>query len=454
MSCAVVSDKLYLPGSTLQFQFQVHDPTTFEPHAATVVKRFEPFTSATVLLVRRHSDNEKVILKLADRRLGYRSNKDRLDTVPWTSSIDNHLRRTVRAIKAGAIPDWFEVIGDFDNRPDTEFWEDWKWEVSTWFGKVGSYDTELVAYRLLHQLQGQCIPCLFGVVRPRITPESTPLHPITDVIQGLVLEYVPGKPRGDVMTGLRAIEAENCLLHNVIHTRNVVLREGNQSPVIIDFGEANIRQPGTSDEDWRRIVNGGPDTRYMRRLLVDPESGHWKRTVTPYEMSDWHYKKPLALNEYVESMPEDFRQATFERVVGTDWPGAREQTDHASYRQSVYRARSQERNSGVVVDYRLRFPCHKYGGYLVPIDVARRILPQRLDGRAIDALRKREVAYYFNVYEVDIALISKGVYAYTIILRRVCQGGPPQVLQSAAEYESTTRPLACTRMMQGRTKDD
>ncbi len=43
-------------------------------------------------------------------------------TVPWTSSIDDHLRR---AIQVGAIFDWFEVIGDLDNRPDKELWEDW-----------------------------------------------------------------------------------------------------------------------------------------------------------------------------------------------------------------------------------------------------------------------------------------------------------------------------------------
>ncbi|KAK0421912.1 hypothetical protein EV421DRAFT_1684798, partial [Armillaria borealis] len=160
----------------------------------------------------------------------------------------------------------------------------WMWEVSSWFGKMGSHDTELAAYRLLHRLQDRYIPCLFGVIRVSITLESTPLHPITDVVQRLVLEYISGvsmeklqlsidvseqaaeRISSDVMAGLCAIEAE-CLLHNDIHTRNVILREGNRSPVIIDFGEANIRQPGTSDEDWRRIINGRPDTRHMRRLL-------------------------------------------------------------------------------------------------------------------------------------------------------------------------------------------
>ncbi|KAK0200047.1 hypothetical protein DFS33DRAFT_1278444 [Desarmillaria ectypa] len=153
------------------------------------------------------------------------------------------------------------------------------WEVCTWIGKVSNYDTELTAYRLLHRLQGWYIPRLFGVVHLCINPESTPLHPITDVVQGLALKFIPGismeklklgidisekgaeKISSTVLEGFRAIEAENCLLHNDIHTRNIVLREGDRSPVIVDFGLANIRKPGCSDKERERIVHGGPGRR-------------------------------------------------------------------------------------------------------------------------------------------------------------------------------------------------
>ncbi|PBK71146.1 hypothetical protein ARMSODRAFT_1002995 [Armillaria solidipes] len=327
---------LYRLGTTLNLKFKPHTFSEYTELAATVIRRFEPFTSAVVLLVQRFCDNQPLILKLADRRLGYRAgNDDDVDTVPWTSSIDDHLRRAVREIQAGVKTNWFELISDFENRPDTGLWE-----VCTWIGKMSSHDTELSAYGLLHRLQGRYIPRLFGVVRLRITPESTPLHPITDIVEGLALEYIPGvsmeklKPGIDVseqeaekiysavLEVFRTIEAEKCLLHNDIHTRNIVLREGNRSPVIIDFGLANIRNPDYSDEEWERVVHGGPDTRYMRRLLVDPEDRRWRRTVTPY-----HYKKPLAFNNYVESMPDDFRRVTFDRVLDTDWEGAREKVD-------------------------------------------------------------------------------------------------------------------------------
>ncbi|KAK0443632.1 hypothetical protein EV421DRAFT_528438 [Armillaria borealis] len=333
-------DELYLPGTTLDLQFQAEGSNTFGPLAATIIKRFEPFTSAVVLLVQRHSDSEKVILKLADRRLGHRSGKG--GPVPWSPSLEDHLRHAVRDFQEGSAPNWFELIRDDENRPDIELWEDWMWEVSTWRFKLSNHNTELAAYRLLHRLQGRYIPRLFGDVRLRITPESTTLHPITDVVQGLIFEYIPGvsmaklKPGVDVsmreaerissqvMEALRAIEAENCVLHNDIHIGNVVLREKSRSPVIIDFGQADIREPELSDEEWSRAVRRAPDTRYIRRLLLNPEDGPWKRTVTPYEMSNPHYKDPLVFNRYVESMPEDFRRETFERVLDTDLEGARE----------------------------------------------------------------------------------------------------------------------------------
>ncbi len=253
---------LYRPGTTLDLKFQPHKSSEYTDLAATVIKRFEPFTSTVVLLVQRLPDNQPLILKLADHRLGYRaSNDDNVDTVPWLSSIDDHLRLAVRDIQRGVKPNWFKLIHDFENRPDTKLWEDWMWEVCTWIGKISSHNTELSAYRLLYQLQGRYIPRLLGVVRLRITPESTPLHPITDVVQGLVLEYVPGismdklkpgigvseqeaeKISSAVLEGFRAIEAEKRLLHNDVHTRNIVLREGDQSLVIIDFGEASIQNP-------------------------------------------------------------------------------------------------------------------------------------------------------------------------------------------------------------------
>ncbi|PBK88584.1 hypothetical protein ARMGADRAFT_1168012 [Armillaria gallica] len=250
-----------------------------------------------------------------------------------------------REIQETVAHNWFELIRDDENWPGTKIWEDWMSEVSTWRYKLSNHNTELAAYLLLHRLQGRYIPRLFGVVRLRISPESTTLHPITDIVQGRLSEYIPGVSMtklesgvdvsmretegisSQVMEALRAIEAENYVLHNVILVGNVVLRDGSRSPVIIDFGQADIREPVLSDEEWSSVIGASPDTRRMRNLLVNPEDGPCKRIVTPYEMSDPQYKNPLVFNEYVEGIPEDFRRVTFERVLDMDCQGVREGHD-------------------------------------------------------------------------------------------------------------------------------
>ncbi len=330
------SDNLYIPGTKLHMQFQANSSGAFEPLSATIVKRFEPFTSAVVLLVQRPSDTQPFILKLADRRLGYRHCWD--DVIPWTSTVEGHLRRAVRDVQLGKKGNWFEIVHDTKHpqRPPKDEWEDWMWEVSTWTRKMNDHNTEHSAYRLLHRLQGDCIPRLHGVVRLSITSDPEPLHPIIDIVQGLAFEYIHGmnmedlKPGVDisqqeaeaissrVMDVFRTIEAENCVIHNDLHIGNVILRD---SPVIIDFGFAIIRRPGWSDEEWRAVVEGGPDTRNMRRALVE---GRWKKNVTPFEMSDSRYDNPAVFNKYVENLPEDYRMKMFERVLDTDWDGAKE----------------------------------------------------------------------------------------------------------------------------------
>ncbi|KAK0227455.1 hypothetical protein EDD85DRAFT_1026995 [Armillaria nabsnona] len=283
-------DELYLPGTIFDLQFQAEGSSSFGPLAATVIKCFEPFTSAALLLVLRISDNEKAILNWR--------------IVDWDIAV-------VKVDQCrGPLPS--KIIC---NMSYAKFKRAWR---TTGLDAGGlhltlqavEHNTELAAYRLLLRLQGQYIPRHFGIVRLRITPESTTLHPITDIVQGCVFEYALGvsmaKLKADVdvseeaestssqaMEALRAIEAENCVLH-----------------IIIDFGQADIREPGLSDEEWLSVVGASPDTHRMRNLLVNPEDARpWKRIVMPYEMSDPYYKDPpMVFNEYVESMPEDFRR--------------------------------------------------------------------------------------------------------------------------------------------------
>lgn len=60
-------------------------------------------------------------------------------------------------------------------------------------------------------------------------------------------------------------------------------------------------------------VWGGPDTRHIRRVL---DAGDWKRNITSLEISDIHH------DSHVQSLPEDYRDVMFNRVLDTGWDGA------------------------------------------------------------------------------------------------------------------------------------
>ncbi|PBK71109.1 hypothetical protein ARMSODRAFT_1002972 [Armillaria solidipes] len=218
-----------------------------------------------------------IFLNLWPSQLGYRSGKG--GPVPWSPSLEGHLLHAVREIQEGVAPNWFELIRDDENRLETKIWKDWMWEVSTWRYRLLNHNTELSAYR---------------------EPTARPVHP-PSFRSRLVFEYISGVSMAKLKPGVdvsmreaeriwrrpRAIEAENCVLHNVIHIGNVVLRDGSRSPVSIDFGQTDIREPDLSDEEWSGV------SRYT--LHEEPS----------------------------ESMPEDFRKEMFERVLDTDWEGAR-----------------------------------------------------------------------------------------------------------------------------------
>ncbi|KAK0458197.1 uncharacterized protein EV420DRAFT_384601 [Desarmillaria tabescens] len=331
----------YLPGSEIHLQFQAQDSTTFRPLVAKIIKRLEPFTSSVVLLIQNVSDSKQFILKLNDRRQGHRHSLTMaVGELPWTPGLEERLRAAVRDIQFGTTTDWFELVKDNRNpaQPNPKDWKDWMWEISTWTSRMEEHQTEVEAYRLLRRLQGSLIPCFYGLVHLPIA-SSQPLHPITDYIPGIVIEYIRGigmgslrpgvdipRPEaeaiaGRVMDAFRTIKAEKCVMHNDIHIDNILLRDSDRSPVLIDFGWALTWEPGMSDEEWEDSVTGSQDTRFVCRVLMSKDHGAWRRKETPLPI---RYYSPLSWNEYVENQPEDYRRQAFGRVAGTDWEGARE----------------------------------------------------------------------------------------------------------------------------------
>ncbi|KAK0209764.1 hypothetical protein IW262DRAFT_1302043 [Armillaria fumosa] len=124
----------------------------------------------------------------------------------------------VHDIKLSKKQNWFEIIHDTKHpqRPLKDEWEDWMWE-----------------------------PCLHGVVHLSITLNSEPLHPKTDIVQGLAFEYVHGMNMEDLKPGVDisqqeaeaissrvmdvfcTIEAENYDIQNGLHIGNIILQDSS-----------------------------------------------------------------------------------------------------------------------------------------------------------------------------------------------------------------------------------
>lgn len=61
--------------------------------------------------------------------------------------------------------------------------------------------TEVDVYRLLRRLQGRLIPRVYGLVHFPMS-SSQPLHPFTEYIPGIVIEYVQGVNMGSLRPGV------------------------------------------------------------------------------------------------------------------------------------------------------------------------------------------------------------------------------------------------------------
>ncbi|KAG7440627.1 uncharacterized protein BT62DRAFT_997660 [Guyanagaster necrorhizus] len=273
------------------------DSTTFRPLVAKIVKRLEPFTSS-VLLIQQVSDGKQFMLKLNDRRLGHHHSLNMEDgKFPWTTALEEHLRAAVQNIQLGTTTNWFDLIKDWKHpaQPDLNDWEGLD---------VGDIDMDFENGRTLNRGEG------ISFIAP-----TTGLF--TDYIPCLIIEYIQGvsmgslKPgvdiprpeaealAGRVMDAFRTMKTEKCVMHNDIHIDNILLRDSDRSPVLIDFGWTLTRKPGMNDEEWENSVSGSQNTRFARRVLMSKDHGVWRRKGTPVPMN--YYYSALMWNEYVRT---------------------------------------------------------------------------------------------------------------------------------------------------------
>lgn len=325
----------------------------FTPLQVSIVKAFLPVTSAVVLLAKPLdvppgvSIPDQFIVKLADRRFGYRD-QQRPELV-WTPDMEPRLRDEIHNLigpdRSKRIPSEYEkpYPPELPDGPLLE-WEGWELEVYVWVWKHISYLDEVLAYRHLRNLQGDCIPRLYGTVRLPILPDTTFLHSIVDFVPGLALELIPGPDMGDLKPGVDITEEvadrvsqrlidgvvrlrDAYCHHNDLRLPNVVLRNfpSDPWPVIVDFGLASVPARGQPTAEWH---GWNDEAEEMRKTLTrDPDHPGW-HIGSPCQQHVYERRATThgyaAINNEIESLPAHVRAAQFERVPNSEEPDARE----------------------------------------------------------------------------------------------------------------------------------
>ncbi|KAG6818220.1 hypothetical protein H0H93_006712, partial [Arthromyces matolae] len=291
----------YKPGARLTIK-NASQQGTFQ---VQIVKAFLPFTNAVVLLVEPQLSQNlppRLILKLADRRLWH----------AWELNFEHTYQLGAQShfAKHG-------VVKSSDVKPRLR--RRWMIHLQHWETCIKNHHREFEAYQWLTEAQHLgLVPRLFG--RTSIEMIDGGGHPSLTRLDGLLIEYVEGRPMSSLHPG-KSISIEQAevvsqhvlelgrrlrrygVSHNDIHVGNVILRYSDNLPVLIDWGMASCRLADRPlDERWTdfsMVQDYYLDIRRLLRLSADDEGpekefGHPEMTVGGV----WHrYRTPLSDDE-------------------------------------------------------------------------------------------------------------------------------------------------------------
>ncbi|KAG6846117.1 hypothetical protein H0H93_015932, partial [Arthromyces matolae] len=266
----------YKPGAELTIAAPSSRDETPGSIQVKIVKAFQPFTNAVVLLVElaQHSKllPSRLILKLADRRI---SNY-------WNLDAERDYQLNVRSHfgKDGAKNPLSDV-NDFSHLPA------WMKHLQKWESCGECHNTEHEAYQCLTEAQHVgLVPRFFG---PTYIDIDGGGHPSLSRVDGLLIEYIEGRRMSSLRPGI-SISIEQAevvsqhvlelgrrlrrygVTHNDIHVGNVILRYLDNLPVLIDWGLADCSLADLPlKERWNHFTMAQDyeyDIRYLLRYGV------------------------------------------------------------------------------------------------------------------------------------------------------------------------------------------
>ncbi|SJL12439.1 uncharacterized protein ARMOST_15866 [Armillaria ostoyae] len=113
--------------------------------------------------------------------------------LPWAPAIEERLRAAMRDIQFGTVTNWFELVKDSLNPV-----------LNSGRTGCGRYQRGLPEWKntKLRWLRiGHLIPHFYGLFHLPIS-SSPSLHPITDYVPGIVIEYIQGISMGSLQPGV------------------------------------------------------------------------------------------------------------------------------------------------------------------------------------------------------------------------------------------------------------
>lgn len=300
--------------------------------ACKIVKAYRPFTMSPVLLVSISSENwfplpSTAILKLYDRRCFTNIRTDFDEGKPWSLDKEQEYRQYLNDVSTGSA-----ALGDF-NSP-TFFWDkevsDGEFEAYLCHVAQRTFDAERAAYARLHELQGRMVPTLYGDIEYEhvIAGARGDGAPVTDVVPGLLLEYVSALSLRQLVATwtLRdpplpnAVLAALCneavrvvdrisdfeVLNEDVRVDNFLVRQEFLAPasrdggapsvdgavVLIDLGQCRLRREDESEEEWIQAKWSQDETGAIGFVLLGLVRQFVGEDVWKYERS-LRYYRPL-----------------------------------------------------------------------------------------------------------------------------------------------------------------
>ncbi|KAG5335028.1 hypothetical protein C0989_002429 [Termitomyces sp. Mn162] len=191
----------------------------------------------------------------------------------------------------------------------------WMESFRSWQRYDAAHTKEREAYSYLKEAQTSgLIPRFFGTTK--IDMMTTVPHRSLSHINGLLLEYIPGRSMAKMRPGITiTFEEAEAISQRVLELGRRLRRFGDDSPVLIDWGLASLPAPGASlNERWNNDsvrTDFHKDLRYLLEDGVYYEGPNDDPVHPPITAGGiWHrFRTPLS----------DEEQIRFARDLGYDW---------------------------------------------------------------------------------------------------------------------------------------